>query len=490
MQRAVVIGSGFAGVAAATHVAKHGMSVTVVEKNTTLGGRARQFKAEGFTFDMGPSWYWMPDVFEKHFAAFGKKPSDYYDLVRLDPSYHMHFGHQDRFAVPASLDELQAMFEELEPGSARKLTQFLSEAEYKYNLGINDLVRKPGRSFAELLDKRLISGLFKMHVLTSIRKHVRKYFSHPKLIALMEFPVLFLGATPQDTPALYSLMNYADIALGTWYPMGGFGSVIRGMIELAKEQGVRFHAGEEVKEIVVNGGKTKGVLTNKGMMEADVVIAGADYHHVDQQLLKNGYKNYSKKYWEGRKLAPSVLMFYLGINKKLDGLGHHDLFFDESLDDHAAEIYKDPRWPSKPLFYTSCTSKTDPSTAPAGKENLVILIPIAPGLEDDQSIRDHYFAMVMDRLEALTGQQIRKHVIYNRSYSVNDLSSDYNAYKGNAYGLANTLSQTANLRPSVKSKKVDNLYFTGQLTVPGPGVPPSLISGEVVAKEVLKDLGR
>ena len=304
----------------------------------------------------------------------------------------------------------------------------------------------------------------------------------------MEFPVLFLGATPQDTPALYSLMNYADIALGTWYPMGGFGSVIRGMITLAEEQGVAFKAGEEVQEIIVKNGVTKGVRTNKGIYEADVVVAGADYHHVDQDLLKNGYKGYSKKYWDGKKLAPSVLMFYLGINKKLNGLGHHDLFFDESLDDHATEIYKDPKWPSKPLFYTSCTSKTDPSTAPEGKENLVILIPIAPDLEDEQHIRDHYFDLVMTRLENLTGQFIRQHVIYNRSYSVNDLSADYNAYKGNAYGLANTLMQTANLRPSVKSKKVENLYFTGQLTVPGPGVPPSIISGEVVAGEVIKDM--
>ena len=487
-RRAVVIGAGFAGLSAATTLARAGWQVTLLEKNESPGGRARVFEAQGFTFDMGPSWYWMPDVFERYFARFGKRVSDYYDLVRLDPSYQVIFRGMEGVDIPAAMDELRALFERFEPGSAARLDEFLRQAAYKYEVGINRLVYAPSRSIMEFADPKLLVDMLRLDVLQSMHRHVRRFFKDPRLLELVEFPILFLGATSENTPALYSLMNYADLALGTWYPRGGMHQIVRGMVALAQELGVDIQYNQEVNEIEVQHGRSPGVRTAQGFFGADAVVAGADYHHVEQQVLAPEYRHYDANYWDTRTLAPSSLLFYLGVNRKIDRLRHHNLFFDEDFAQHAREIYEQPQWPTKPLFYASVPSKTDPGVAPAGHENLFLLVPVAPGLPDDEATRERYYHLIMDRLEKFCGHEIRPHVVYRRGYAHRDFIADYHSFKGNAYGLANTLRQTAILKPSLKSKKVSNLYFTGQLTVPGPGVPPSLISGQVVAGEVLKEI--
>ena len=488
MPHAVVIGAGFAGLSAASFLAKAGWQVTLLEKNAGPGGRARVFEAAGFTFDMGPSWYWMPGVFEQYFAEFGKRVADYYDLVRLDPSYQVIFGESDTLGIPAGMPQLRQLFESLEPGSAARLDEFLVQAAYKYEVGINKFVHLPSRSITEFIDWEIVKGAVRLDLLQSMAKHARKFFSHPKLLKLIEFPVLFLGATPENTPALYSLMNYADLALGTWYPKGGMHQIVRGMVALAQELGVKIEYDQEVREIVVENGRTTGVRTATGFWPADAVVAGADYQHIEQQVLAPEYRHYSPAYWDTRTMAPSSLLFYLGVDRKLANLLHHNLFFDEDFAQHAHEIYEAPQWPSRPLFYASVPSKTDPTVAPAGQENLFLLIPVAPDLDDPEATREKYYHLLMDRLEKHCGHSIREHVVYKRSYAHRDFVADYHSFKGNAYGLANTLKQTAILKPTLKSKKVRNLYFTGQLTVPGPGVPPSLISGQVVAGEVLKEI--
>ncbi len=488
-KKVIVIGSGFAGLAAATSLAQKGFTVKVLEKNAIPGGRARSFQAEGFTFDMGPSWYWMPDVFEQYFNRFGKSVSDYYNLVRLDPSYAVYFGKEDIMHLPANMEALEALFEQYEAGAGANLRKFLKESEYKYRVGMSEFVHKPGHSILEFADIRVLSSLFKLQMLTSLSDYVRKLFKNEQLIKLLEFPVLFLGATPQKTPAMYSLMNYADMALGTWYPMGGMHKIVEGMIQLAMELGVQFHFNQEVRQIIVPNGMAREVITQDNAYQADVVVGSADYHHVDQHLLEPAKRNYDQKYWDKRVMAPSSLLFYLGVDKKLSNLQHHNLFFDEDFQQHAIEIYEKPQWPSKPLFYVCAPSVTDPSVAPEGKENLFILVPLAPGLEDTQEQRERYYHIVMDRLESLTGQEIRPFVSYKRSFAHRDFESDYHAFKGNAYGLANTLRQTAFLKPKLKNQKVKNLFYTGQLTTPGPGVPPSLISGQVVAREINKAFG-
>lgn len=480
-KKVIVIGSGFSGLSAACSLAQKGYDVTILEKNSMPGGRARKFETQGFTFDMGPSWYWMPDVFETFFARFGKKPSDYYDLVRLDPSYRIFFGENDTMDVPAGIEELCRMFEHYEPGSSRNLRRFLDEAQYKYEVGMGEFVQKPSLSFWEFADLRIVASLFRLQMFQSLSSHVRKLFKSEKLIQLLEFPVLFLGATPEKTPALYSMMNYADMALGTWYPMGGMCKIIEGMVALATELGVKIELEQEVKQIYVPNGHATKVITNSGEFAADIVVGSADYHHVEQNLLGEKQRQYSAQYWDKRTMAPSSLLFYLGIDKKLDNLRHHNLFFDKDFRQHAVEIYEKPAWPAEPLFYVCAPSVTDDSVAPAGCENLFVLIPLAPDLEDSEAMREKYYDIVMERLENLTGQDVRNHVIYKRSFAHSDFKTDYHAFKGNAYGLANTLLQTAFLKPKIKSSKVKNLYYTGQLTAPGPGVPPSLISGQLVA---------
>ncbi len=476
---------------AASFMAKAGWDVTVLEKHEMPGGRGRKFSEQGFVYDMGPSWYWMPDVFDRYFAAFGKKTSSYYSLKRLDPSYRIYYpdGPVD---IPADYSQLKRLFEDIEPGSGEKLDRFLKEAAYKYDVGINKLVHKPGRSLTEFIDADLAKGLLKLDVFTSMKKHVGKYFKHPKLVQLMEFPVLFLGALPADIPALYSLMNYADIKLGTWYPMGGMYNIADAMYKLAIELGVQFKFNCNVEQIIIEKSRAKKVLaTEVGkqiMVDADVVIGGADYHHIETALLPGDCRTYTEQYWNKRTMAPSCLLYYIGLNKKLSNVTHHSLFFDVDFDQHGKEIYNEPAWPAEPLFYVSITSVTDDTVAPAGCENLFFLIPVATGLTGDtEELRKQYFDKIVKRFEKHTGQQISDSIIYQRSYSVSDFVHDYNAFKGNAYGLANTLTQTAILKPSLRSRKIANLFFTGQLTVPGPGVPPSLISGEVVSKEILKE---
>jgi phytoene desaturase len=489
MSRVAIIGSGFSGLSASCFLAAAGFDVTVVEKNITPGGRARSFEEKGFTFDMGPSWYWMPDVFENFFGQFNKKPSDYFELVRLDPSYRIIFNQNEVRDIPAGIAKIKETFEQLEKGSGEQLETFLDEAKFKYDLSINKLVYLPGLKITELLDARLIKAVFRLHVFQSISSYVKKFFKDPRLIQLLEFPVLFLGGRPERTPALYSLMNYADMALGTWYPLGGINRIVNGMKSLAESLGVKFSFDCCVQKIEMESDQAKGLWINETLHLFDYIIASADYHHVEQDLLPSAQRNYSKSYWDKKVMAPSSLIFYLGINKKIHGLLHHTLFFDEEFDKHAKEIYDQPQWPTAPQFYVSCPSKTDPSVAPAGCENLMVLIPVAAGLVDSQEIRDRYFNMVMARIEKLTAQDIRSHVVFKKSYAHHDFIADYNAFKGNAYGLANTLLQTANLRPSIVNKKMRNLFYTGQLTIPGPGVPPAIISGQVVATQLIKTHG-
>ncbi len=490
-------------------MAKAGWDVTVLEKHNTPGGRARQLKAAGFTFDMGPSWYWMPGVFERFFHCFGKQVTDYYQLVRLDPSYRV-YREDMSMDIPADYNELKKLFESIETGSAIMLDRMMREAEYKYEVGINKLVHKPGQSVTEFLDWELVKGVFKLDVFTSMKKHIGRHFKHPALRQLLEFPVLFLGALARDTPALYSLMNYADIKLGTWYPKGGMYMIVEGMHSLAKELGVNFLFDHDVVEIKIERQMAKRVIakrtnlsfgnstkegdqqpTTNHSFEADVVVAAADYHFVEMNLLPKESRTYTEQYWNKRVMAPSCLLYYVGINKKMKDILHHTLFFDTNFEVHGEEIYTTAQWPTAPLFYVCAASVTDHTIAPEACENLFFLVPVAAGLEGDTAaLRDEYFEKILSRFEQRTGQTIRDSVLYKKSYSVSDFVSDYNSFKGNAYGLANTLQQTAVLKPTLRSKKVKNLFYTGQLTVPGPGVPPSLISGEVVAREVVKHFGK
>jgi len=479
-----VIGSGFSGLSAASYAAKKGFEVHVFEKNNNFGGRARQFKTEnGFVFDMGPSWYWMPDIFDAYFEDFGRKTSEFYDLISLDPQFEMVFSDHN-LHLPANFEQMKAIFESIETGAAHQLERFMNDAKTKYEIGMKDFVTKPCISWFEFFSLKILKNSVKLDLLSDFRSFVSKYFKDQKLRTLMEFPVIFLGASPQKIPALYSLMNYGGYKLGTFYPMGGFYKIIEAMMAICEDLGVQLHKNATVSSINSENGKVKSITVNGEEIKFDSVIASCDYHHTESKLIDHNQKNYPSEYWKTRTFAPSCLIFYLGLNKKIN-IHHHTLFFENSLDVHTSEIYDDKKWPSKPLFYVCCPSQTDPTVAPQNCENLFLLMPVATGIEDSAEMREKYFQNMMQRIEKHTKtENLEDAIIYKKSFCLDNFKEDYNAYEGNAYGLANTLSQTAVLKPSVKNKKIKNLFYTGQLTVPGPGVPPSIISGKIAANLV------
>lgn len=487
MKKIAIIGSGFSGLSAAAYSAKQGHEVHVFEKNSGLGGRARKFTTEnGYVFDMGPSWYWMPDIIENFFTDFDKKTSDYFKLVPLNPQFEMVFS-DGNMQIPHDYNEMKNLFETTEKGAGKRLDDFMNDAQYKYEVGMKEFVNKPCHSWFEFVSPKIAKSALKLDLLSNFHRFVRKYFKDPKLIMLMEFPVIFLGAAPKDIPALYSLMNYGGYKLGTWYPMGGFSKIIDGMADVAKEQGVHFHVNSNIDAIKINKNKATAVSVNGKDIEFDSVIASSDYHHTENNLIAKEYRNYTEDYWKKRTFAPSCLIYYLGFKEKIPNLKHHTLFFENDLDLHTTEIYDDKKWPTKPLFYVCCPSKTDENVAPENCENVFLLMPVATGLNDSEDVREKYFQEMINRLEKHTGStDLESKLEYKKSYCIKDFKEDYNAYEGNAYGLANTLSQTAVLKPSLKNKKVNNLFYTGQLTVPGPGVPPSIISGKIAAIEANK----
>ncbi|WP_027419805.1 phytoene desaturase family protein [Crocinitomix catalasitica] len=480
-----ILGAGFSSLSAASYLAKAGYDVTIYEKNGQVGGRANQYRKDGFLFDMGPTWYWMPDVFDRFFNDFDRSTKEFYELKRLDPAYQVYFGENDSVKISARLEEIYTLFEKEEKGSSVQLKKFLNQAEKNYNVAVKDIVYRPGVSPLELISYKTITKLNQMFF--SIRKQIQKKFNNPRLTKILEFPVLFLGAKPGNTPAMYNFMNWADFGLGTWHPMGGMYEVAAGMERLAIELGVEIKYNSPAEKINVDeNGRVKSLIVNREEIKADIILSGADYFHTEQ-LLEPKYRQYSDEYWSKKTFAPSSLLFYVGFDKKLENVSHHTLFFDEEFDKHAEDIYDNPKWPKDPLFYASFASKSDTAFAPEGKEAATFLIPIAAGLEDNEAFRAKYFDIIMTRLENLTNQKLKDHVLFSKSYCVNDFVEDYNSFKGNAYGLANILTQTAFLRPKIKSKKVKNLFFTGQLTVPGPGVPPALISGKLAADLIIKN---
>jgi phytoene desaturase len=488
MKKVAVIGSGFAGLSAAACLAKQGFIVHVFEKNDQIGGRATTWEKDGFMFDLGPSWYWMPEVFEQFYQKFGHTTADFYDLKRLDPSYRVFFEHNQTVDVPAQLSGLYKLFEGFQPGSSKGLKAFLDQAAIKYKVAMDKFVWMPGSKWSELMKWEIVKYVPQLNMFGSVSDYVAQFAHDKRLQQILEFPVLFLGAKPSETPALYTMMNHADLALGTWYPMGGMVKIPQAFEKICQEQGVIFHLNSPVEKLEVQNTRVTGVRVNGEFHAFDAVVSGADYHHTETKLLPPEAQQYSDVYWDSRKMAPSSLLYYIGVGKKVENLKHHNLFFDTDFEPHANSIYKTKDWPQNPLFYLSVPSLTDSSIAPEGKENMFILIPTAPGLDQTPEIEEKYFNMVMDRVEQATKQDIRSHILFRRNFGCTDFKTRYNSFKGNAYGLANTLLQTANLKPRMKSAKLSNLWYCGQLTVPGPGVPPAIISGQVVAQELAKTM--
>ena len=482
----VVIGGGFGGLSTACYLAAAGADVTVLEKNEQLGGRASVLDRAGFRFDRGPSWYLMPDVFERFFAHFGRAPEDYYDLERLDPHYRIYWKDGDRLDVTADLEATKAAFEGYEPGAGEALERYLERSEETYDVGMEHFVYEDRPRFRDYLDWDVARNARGLGLLGSMRDHVSKYFDHPKLRQVVQYSLVFLGGSPKNTPALYNLMSHVDFNLGVHYPDGGLASVVEGVVSLAEELGVEFRTGVEVREIT--GERGAFVLgTSAGPVEADLVVSDADYAHTEQHLLGPDDRQRDRDYWEGRTYAPSAFLLYLGVAGDLPELAHHTLVLPTDWDPHFEAIFDAPAWPDDPAYYLCAPSVTDDAVAPEGCSALFALVPIAPGLEDSPSTREAYRDRLLADIAANTGVDLRDRILIEESFSVSDFASRYNAFEGTALGLAHTLRQTGPMRPGHRSSALDGLYYTGSYTTPGIGVPMCLISGQHAAEALLAD---
>lgn len=487
-KQAVVIGAGIGGLSSAALLAKDGWQVTVLEKNPEIGGRGRVWTEKGFVFDMGPSWYLMPEVFDDFFQTFGKNRENYYQLIRLDPSYRVWYSPQDKLDIPAQEQNTQALFEEIEPGAGRRLQEYIDLAEYKYRIAMNEFMYRDYRTIFDFFNKKVMTQGLKLNIFTSLDKYVRKYFSNPRLRQILEYAMVFLGNSPYNAPAMYPLMSYIDIRQGVWYPEGGMGKMVEGIARLAREQGVTIRTGSPVRRILTSGNTVCGVETEQGIINASLVLANADYHHVETDLLAVSQRSFSPRYWKKRVMGPSMFLLYLGVDKKIPALTHHNLFLTEPWDRHFQQIFDQPDWPELPCYYVSCPSRSDASVAPAGQENIFVLVPTAPGLDETPELREAYADKTLRHLENLIGENLRDHLVVRRIFTGRDFQTDYNAYKGTALSLAHTLFQTAVFRPSHRSKKVKGLYYSSHYTHPGVGVPMTIISSHVAAMNIAREM--
>ncbi len=494
-KKMVVVGAGIGGMAAAARLARDGFDVTVVERNDQAGGRARIWQKDGYTFDMGPSWYLMPEVFERFFEGFGKKAENYYTLKKLTPSYRVFFGEGEAHDVPPDRAGVEALFDRLESGGGAKLGRYLDEAAYKYKVAVGEFLYRDYRSIFGFLNRRMMTEGLKLNVLGKLDAAVRKRFGDRRARQILEYAMVFLGTSPNDAPAMYALMSHVDLTQGVFYPMGGLSAVAQGIRRLAEEQGVKFLLGTEATRIVTERGRAvrveaRGADGKNFSLPCDGVLANADYAHVETELLAAEDSSYPRKYWEGRVVAPSMFLMYLGLKKNLEKLAHHNLYFQPDWNGHFDTIFKKPAWPEDPCFYVSCITKTDPAMAPPGRENVFVLVPVAAGLADDDATREAYAQKVIRHVEKMTGEEIAPHIETRRIFSHRDFTRDYHAWKGTALGISHTLMQTAVFRPAMRSKKVNNLYFAGQYTHPGIGVPMVMIAADVVAGNIRKDMER
>ena len=485
--KATIVGGGFGGLAGAALLENQGFQVTLLEKNKDVGGRARVWLKDGFVFDMGPSWYLMPEVFERFFLEMGTERNKYYDLQLLDPYYRVFFSPEERVDITSDLDATRRIFESFEPGGAQKLDAYLKQAKYKYDVAIAEFLYREYRSIRQFLNRRLLVEGSRLNVFSTLDKFVSRYFSDRRAKQILEYAMVFLGTSPQNAPALYSIMSHVDLNLGVYFPRGGMAALVDGMRKLAEDAGAQVLTEQPVTRIRADGKKATAVETAHDEFPTDLVLVNADYHHAETALLDAEHRSYSDRYWNSRVLAPTMFVVYLGLNKKLTNLAHHNLYFTDPWNDHFDTIFRHPEWPEDPSYYVSCASYDDETVAPAGKENIFFLVPVAPGLEDTDDFREAYADKIIAHFERISGEDITPHIQIRRVFSHRDFAADYNAFKGTALGLAHTLRQTAVFRPSHRSKRLGNLFYSGQYTHPGIGVPMTLISSQVISEQIARE---
>jgi phytoene desaturase len=488
-RRVCVIGAGFSGLASAAILANEGFEVTLLEKNDRPGGRAMVWKESDYTFDMGPSWYMMIEAFDNFFSMFGKKPEDYYETMRISPSYRVFFGENEFFDIMDDINENYKIFDGFEPEGGKKLKKFIDKSQQMYNIALQKFLYKDYWTFGDLLDKSLIIDGLKLKIFTKLENYVKRFFTNDRARKIVSYHVAFVGASPPTSPAVYSLLAHCDMNLGIWYPMGGFGTIVDAMMKVGVEKGVDFKFNTEVLELVVEDNISKKVITNKGEIEVDLILNTGDYEHAEMELLEKENRSYQEKYWKKKMIAPSAFLIYLGLNKKLNNFLHHNFYFNSDWDKYFNQLFgSNPEWPEDPSIYITVPSKSDPSLIPPDGELMTILVLVSSELEDPESNREPYFEKIIDKVEKITGESFRDSIVVKRIVTHEHFKKTFNAFKGTALGLAHTLLQTALFRPHHKSKKVKNLYYAGHYTHPGVGVPVSIISAQLACEKIIDDV--
>lgn len=484
-----VVGGGFGGLAAACYLAQAGADVELVEKNERLGGRASLLETDGFRFDMGPSWYLMPDVFERFFNQFDRDVTEYYTLDQLDPHYRIFFKDGDQVDITPDREQVIETFESYEQGAGDALREYLETSEQHYSVAMENFVYEDRPRLRDWIDRDVMSAApIGFQLLGTMDDYVAGYFDHPKLQQIMQYTLVFLGGAPKNTPALYNMMSHVDFNMGVWYPEGGIAGVVDAISDLASELGVTTTLDTEISEITRQRDGFRLEAVDGERFHPDIVVSDADYAHTEQDLLSSPERQYDAEYWDERTYAPSAFLMYLGVEGDVESLSHHTLVLPTDWDYHFDQIFDDPAWPDDPAYYLCVPSKTDDTVAPDGHSALFVLVPIAAGLQDTTDIREEYRDFVLRDIAANTGVDLHDRIVCEEIFSIEDFASAYNSWNGTALGLAHTLRQTALFRPPHRSDAVDGLYFAGGYTTPGIGMPMCLISGEHAASAVIEDV--
>jgi phytoene desaturase len=489
---ALVIGAGLGGIATAARLARAGFKVKVLEKTEAPGGRCSQLVRDGHRFDIGATLFLMPEVFAETYTALGERMEDLLELRRIDPTYQLRFEDGTQLALTSNLNEMQAQLEAIEPGSFGGLLRYLVEGHQAYHLCLQRFVGRNFYHLPEYFSLQNLPLLFKLKALVNHYDNIGHYFQDPHLKAAFTYQNMYLGLSPFDAPATYSLVQYTELADGVWFPVGGIYRVIESLAAIAEAHGVRFMYNAPVKQIEVDGHRATGVVLQDGSrLSADVIVANADLPYVYSHLLPDSAE---ARRLERLKYTCSAIMFYWGVDTVYPQLGTHNVFLAGDYRTSFDRIFKDHLLPDEPSFYVHAPARTDPSAAPVGEDTLMVLVPAghldAGSPQDWDGLQARARSAVIHRLAASTGvDDLEKHLKFEVSYTPHDWLSIYNLAKGAAFGLSHNFLQIGYLRPHNRHHRYTNLYFVGSSTHPGTGLPMVLLSARLTTERILKEVG-
>lgn len=487
----IVIGAGVGGIATAAHLAQQGLQVTVVEKNARPGGRSDRFERDGHHFDAGPTLFVMPLLYEAEFASLGVSMHDVLDLQRVDPTYHLVFDDYSRLTLTSDMKRMYEQLEAIEPGSFQGLLRYLEEGGRHYHLAMEKLVNRDFRSATDFFSLKNLPLLYQLKPLAKHYGHMADFFNSPRLKSAFTFQDVYMGLSPFEAPATFSMMQYTELAHGVWYPKGGMYRVVEALVEIAQAAGVEFEFGTAVEQIEVYGSQSKGVVLEEGrFLKADAVVANADLPYVYQNLLPaNGMTEKMMR----KRYSCSTISFFWGVDKTYPELPPHTLFLADDYRENFDSIINDLTMPDNPSLYIHAPARLDSGMAPEGEDTLIAIVPVGhldeAGKQDWRTVRDQARQVVLKRISGLGIYDLEEHIKFEVNYTPLSWRKRYNLVKGATHGLGHTLMQLGYMRPHNRHDQYHNLYFTGASTHPGTGMPTALVSGRLTAERVLDEMG-